>query len=123
MFKKSQFNIVPYGNRLIFRRFNIPKVQNSEGSKVRRFKSPKAQKSEVSMGYWGLGEVGARGGGRGGGGGLWRVHHRNNVFHSQVLFNFKSKEFNETQQTTTCYKTFLFGLSENVTHKTFQESF
>ena len=34
---------------------------------------------------------------------------------------FKSKEFNETQQTTTCYKTFLLGLLENVTHKTFQE--
>ena len=26
----------------------IPKVQNSEGSKIRRFKSPKVQKSEGS---------------------------------------------------------------------------
>ena len=125
---------VQYSEGPKFRRFKIPKVQNSEGpkvqksegSKIRRVKSPKVQKSEGSKVRrlkspkfpWVIG-----GGGGGGGGGLWRVHHRNNVFHSQVLFNFKSKEFNETQQTTTCYKTFLFGLSENVTHKTFQEYF
>ena len=113
-----------------FRRSKIPKVQKSEGSKIRRVKSPKVQRSEGSKvrrlkspkfpwvigGGGGMGE----GGGMGGCGG----YITEIMFSIHKFFSIsKSKEFNGTQQTTTCYKTFLVGLSENVTHKTYQESF